>query len=320
MEILREMTAPLIAPQGNIEMSQAVRYYLGQPLGYHRSWPVYEEAQHPPYKEDLKQIGTAMHERGYLGTCALGPEGSNSHILAMDIETALDERHQKRHWELEQQYRHDAVLANHPAYKRRITHSLVGDMSDVIAVAASKQPIYGRVGILPIANTLGGMVSHEPGVTNLTKILELRLRVLGVVDMAIKNCLLAGSPIDLDDLEGRYVYSHPSVLAQCQEYIERSGLNPRPDKSTSMAAARLKKGELGTESLVIGTSLASELYGLELVAEDIGNVSADQNITVMAVIAELDPHDSRIVALQRRTRKDDESLRTRSRRWHGNPI
>src|SRR4051812_12119290 len=113
MEILGDTVAHLAVPHGNIEMSQAVRYYLGQSLNVLR--PDNWDGRHPTYEEDVSHIAKAMQERGYLGICALGPEGSNSHVLARDLGTALAQRQSRQQGDLENHYVDgDGRLRDHP--------------------------------------------------------------------------------------------------------------------------------------------------------------------------------------------------------------
>jgi chorismate mutase/prephenate dehydratase len=248
----------------NGEMSRGIRRLLDQPTDY---------TQHPSYHQDLDHIAKNMNSEGYGAICALGPEGSNSHIVALDITKALGQH------------------SLHNLSQRE--HVLVDSMHAVLDRIAQGQSPQRRIGILPIINTIGGMVQYEnrPGLeprSNLTEILMRKARVLGVVDFAVRHSLLARPGIASSDLAGREVYSHPQALSQCSDFIDEVGLIAKPTKSTSAAAAAIALGKLDPEALAISSQLAGELYNLRLVADDVGDLPSDQNVTVMAVVAKAD--------------------------------
>lgn len=60
------------------------------------------------------------------------------------------------------------------------------------------------------------------------------------------------------------VVSHAHALAQCAGWARRQGLTPRPAPSTAAACARLGPGEVA-----LAPRLCAEVYGLDVVAEDV---------------------------------------------------
>ena len=83
-------------------------------------------------------------------------------------------------------------------------------------------------------------------------------------------------------------YSHPQALGQCRLYLRERGIVPMAYADTAGAAALVK--EMGDPHLcALAPALAAELYGLELVEDDVED--AKDNTTRFVVLAEeaLDP-------------------------------
>jgi len=116
-------------------------------------------------------------------------------------------------------------------------------------------------GIVPVENTLGGVVSQ---VNQL--ILNTELFVTGAVELSIHHCLL-GLP-GADHRELRVVYSHYQALEQCHHFLVRNKLEPFPYYDTAGAAKMLAE-EAPKATAVIASNLCAELYNLEIIKENI---------------------------------------------------
>lgn len=136
-------------------------------------------------------------------------------------------------------------------------------------------------GIVPVENTLGGVVSQ---VNQL--ILKTNLYVVGAITLPIHHCLLAIAGTDYREL--RAVYSHYQALEQCHHFIARNNLEPIPFYDTAGAAKMIaEKGP--TASAAIASNLCAELYDLEIIKENIEDF--DQNITRFLVFAKEENKD-----------------------------
>jgi len=130
-------------------------------------------------------------------------------------------------------------------------------------------------GIVPVGNTLGGVVSQ---VNQL--ILNTNLFVVGAIELPIHHCLLALPGTDFREL--RVVYSHNQALGQCHHFIFRNKLEPIPYYDTAGAARMLSEKALkGTA--VIASKLCAELYDLLIIKENIEDF--DRNITRFLIFA-----------------------------------
>ncbi len=117
------------------------------------------------------------------------------------------------------------------------------------------------LGAVPVENSLEGAVTAVNDLLTRTD-----LTVVGEVEVPIHHCLLAREGTRLADV--RVVYSHPQALGQCRAFLADHGLEPRPYYDTA-GAARMLTREQPRAAAAIASSLAGELYGLEVLAADI---------------------------------------------------
>lgn len=132
----------------------------------------------------------------------------------------------------------------------------------------------GRVdyGILAIENSTEGAVNPT-----LDAFVKSNLVVCSEVLVQISHYLLSNSPFE----EIKEVHSHPQVLAQCRGWIEKNLKNMRiVAESSSAEAAKLAVKEKHVAA--IGSRLAADLYGLNILAEKIQDVP--HNMTRFLVI------------------------------------
>jgi prephenate dehydratase len=116
-------------------------------------------------------------------------------------------------------------------------------------------------GMLPIENSLAGSVIQAYEL-----LMEHDLRVRSEAILRVRHNLMAASGTEIDDL--KRVKSHPQALAQCERYLARRGLEAIPHFDTAGSARDLAANpEPGTG--VIASTLAAELYGLEILESGI---------------------------------------------------
>lgn len=146
------------------------------------------------------------------------------------------------------------------------------DFSDVFE---GVQEGYFDFGILPVENTLGGIVGPVNSI-----LINTDLRIVAAVDMPIRHCLMALPGADHREI--RSAYSHPQALAQCRRFLERNRLEAVHFYDTA-GAARMVAEERPKAIAAIASSFAAELYGLEIIKE--GVQDAENNRTRFFVVA-----------------------------------
>ncbi|MDY0188622.1 MAG: prephenate dehydratase [Syntrophus sp. (in: bacteria)] len=118
-------------------------------------------------------------------------------------------------------------------------------------------------GMVPVENSLEGAVTEVNDI-----LVETELNIAGEVVVPIRQCLLALPGTDYREI--KVVYSHPQALAQCRSFLSRNKLEPRPFYDTA-GAARWLSQERPSSTAVIASPIAAELYGLDVIKEDIGD-------------------------------------------------
>lgn len=117
------------------------------------------------------------------------------------------------------------------------------------------------IGIVPVENSLGGMVVP---VNEL--LIRTNLHIVGAVELPVSHCLLALPESDHRDI--RAVYSHPQALAQCRGFIARNRFEAIPFYDTA-GAARMLAEERPRAAAAIAGKLCADRYGLEILKEGI---------------------------------------------------
>ena len=118
------------------------------------------------------------------------------------------------------------------------------------------------VGLMAIENTLAGSLMH-----NYKLLHESRLTIGGEVYLRIKQNLMALPGQRIEGL--REVYSHPIAIAQCHAFFARHPhIRLVEAADTALSARNIR--EQGLEGVgAIASSLAAQLYDMEILAEGI---------------------------------------------------
>ena len=118
-----------------------------------------------------------------------------------------------------------------------------------------------RWGLVPMDNSQAGSINE-------TYDLFLRhgLHLVGETVVRVDHCLLALPGSTIDDL--REVISHPQAIAQCEEFLNALEIDVRAEYNTAGAAKKITEERL-ERTAAIASRRAAELYGLEVLAEQI---------------------------------------------------
>lgn len=120
-------------------------------------------------------------------------------------------------------------------------------------------------GILPLENSSYGSVKE---VYNL--MLDRNFYILGSYKLNINHYLLGNSFSKISDI--KEVYSHPQALGQCRKYIIDHEFIQNEYYNTALAA-KLVKEKNDKNIAAIGSKFCANLYGLNILDENIQNVS-----------------------------------------------
>lgn len=117
-------------------------------------------------------------------------------------------------------------------------------------------------GIVPIENSIEGAVSATlDAIVHDTDVVA----IVGETVLAVRQCLIARTAMDLAAIE--VVVSHPQGLAQCARFLRERLPQARVQAATSTAEA--VRAVAGSEQpwAALGTRLAAEIYGAQVLVE-----------------------------------------------------
>jgi prephenate dehydratase len=144
-----------------------------------------------------------------------------------------------------------------------------------IFIEAEKEP--ELVGVMAIENTIaGGLLQNHNLLTNSD------LQVAGEHKLRISHSLVALSGQTISDI--KEVMSHPMALMQCQDFLDTlpNARNVEHD-DTALAAKEIRdKNLVGTAAIC--STLAAEMYGLEILAA--GIETNKRNFTRFLILAQ----------------------------------
>ena len=123
-------------------------------------------------------------------------------------------------------------------------------------------------GVLPIENSAVGSV---PAIYD--AMAQHQFKIVRAMRMRIRHVLLAPKGVKLSDV--KEVTSHPHAIAQCSAFLlSHPEMRTVPASNTAAAAADLAASGRRDEA-VIASRACAELYGLDVLAEDISNVASN---------------------------------------------
>jgi prephenate dehydratase len=149
--------------------------------------------------------------------------------------------------------------------------------------------------VVPLENAIEGTVSATIDGLVFTHDLTIQQELV----LPIHLHLLAKPGVALDDVREAHSYVH--ALAQVRDFLHQRGITPRQATSTSQAAAFAAES---TEPIAaVGSALAAEIFGLEVIAPDIADHSGNSTRFVVVGrdrIAPATGHDrTTVVCFQR---------------------
>ena len=128
-------------------------------------------------------------------------------------------------------------------------------------------------GILAMENAQGGVV-----IESVEAMAEYRCRIFEMFHISVSQNLLANEDIYIGDITE--IHSHQQALRQCKDYLaEHFWTRPLIEADdTAEAARRLSQGKLPNTTGVVGSKYCAELYGLNILEEDIHDLK--HNLTL----------------------------------------
>lgn len=135
-------------------------------------------------------------------------------------------------------------------------------ISDVFESVEKQTADYG---VVPVENSTEGAVTFT-----LDRLAETPLKICAELYLPISNCLLSKVPRERIEK----LYSHPQVLGQCRQWLQRemSGVEIIPVASTARAAELASREK---NAAALSSQLAAEIYGLKVLEPDVQDLSGN---------------------------------------------
>ena len=123
-------------------------------------------------------------------------------------------------------------------------------------------------GILPIENSAVGSVSAVYDMMD-----RHNFKIVRAKRLRIRHVLLAKSGAKIENI--KKIYSHPHALSQCSSFISsQKDIHAIPSTNTAVAARELASSN-ETDAAVIASRECAQLYNLDIIREDIADVSTN---------------------------------------------
>lgn|SRR3990167_1864024 len=169
----------------------------------------------------------------------------------------------------------------HTATKRHFgEHAKLNPCRNIPEIFKQVEVGHSVYGVVPIENSIEGMVSHT-----LDSFMNTKLSICAEVTLPISHHLLSRSG-RLENITK--IYSHPQALAQCHNWINNNLPNARLIDVSSTAEGALKVLEnVDRDSAAVASDFAATTYNLHIAATNIEDVS--NNITRFLVIGQEHP-------------------------------
>ena len=152
------------------------------------------------------------------------------------------------------------------------------------AVAAAVVACEAAYGVLPIESSLAGAVAETHDL-----LYRHDLSIVGETVRPIRHCVAAVAPVALDDI--RVFRSHPTALDQCRGILD--GRTTIPAATTS-DAARIVAQRGDAAEAAIASPEAAALYGLTVIADDVGDTTAFTRFVTVATHTLVDVSNARM--------------------------
>ena len=163
------------------------------------------------------------------------------------------------------------------AQKFILNHGI--DNTEIIYLISSRAVLEGvtsgkvNYGVFAMENAQGGVV-----IESVEAMAEYRCRILEMFHIPVSQNLLAKEGINIGDITE--IHSHQQALKQCKDYLgEHFWTRPLIEADdTAEAARRLSQGKFPKTTAVVGSKYCAELYGLNILQEDIHDLK--HNLTL----------------------------------------
>jgi len=136
----------------------------------------------------------------------------------------------------------------------------------------------GTYGIIPFENSSAGVVWPH-----LDRLSRESIEIIGEAEHKVR--MAVGGVLGTDLQKVQRAYSHPKALEQSGRYLRGlPSLHTREETKTTVAGIRTVQELNDVHSIALGSRLAIEAAGLQVLADDVADLPGDKNITQFYVV------------------------------------
>ena len=164
-----------------------------------------------------------------------------------------------------------AIQGYRGSFHHIVAESIKGGEVEILAcdtfreVAQAVEEHRVDYGIMAIENSIAGSI-----LPNYNILQNCNVKVTGEAYLRIRQNLMVNRGVALEDI--REVESHHMALLQCTDYLDKHRWQLIESTDTALSAAQLQASGSRTKA-VIASSLAAEIFNLDIIAPDIHTIS-----------------------------------------------
>ena len=164
-----------------------------------------------------------------------------------------------------------AIQGYRGSFHHIVAESIEGSEVEILAcdtfceVACAVEERRVDYGIMAIENSIAGSI-----LPNYNILQNCNVHITGESYLRIRQNLMVNHGVGLEDI--REVESHQMALLQCTDYLDKHRWQLIESADTALSAAQLQASGSRTKA-VIASSLAAQLFNLDIVAPDIHTIS-----------------------------------------------
>jgi prephenate dehydratase len=136
-------------------------------------------------------------------------------------------------------------------------------LASFIAVVEATVASEVSLGVLPIENSLHGPVAETHDL-----LYEAPLTIVSEVTLPIVHCLIAKTPIQVDEITT--LRSYHAAFDQCRDLVRSLGVRCLPAATTADAAREVAESDDPAEAAIASEEAAAR-YGLHVISRDVGD-------------------------------------------------
>lgn len=164
-----------------------------------------------------------------------------------------------------------AIQGYRGSFHHIVAESIEGSEVEILAcdtfreVACAVEERRVDYGIMAIENSIAGSI-----LPNYNILQNCNVHITGESYLRIRQNLMVNHGVGLEDI--REVESHQMALLQCTDYLDKHRWQLIESADTALSAAQLQASGSRTKA-VIASSLAAQLFNLDIVAPDIHTIN-----------------------------------------------